>query len=207
MKPSLRNKKIKVRLIKNEIYRKTLHITLGTFLILFYINFGKFASLILFSSLLFLAIISDVIRIRLYFINPVKRINEVLARSYETTSIGAHTYFFAGVLVAILLFDSRSPVVSPVVFAMLIAAYVDPLITITGIFFNKIRHPYNQSKSVIGTSIGGLVTLVIALSLFNNIPFAVLASLLLYLLDSIPISLNDNFIYPIIFSLFGSLML
>jgi dolichol kinase len=203
MKPSLRNKKIKVRLIKNEIYRKTLHITLGTFLILFYINFGKFASLILFSSLLFLAIISDVIRIRLYFINPVKRINEVLARSYETTSIGAHTYFFAGVLVAILLFDSRSPVV----FAMLIAAYVDPLITLTGIFFNKIRHPYNQSKSVIGTSIGGLVTLVIALSLFNNIPFAVLASLLLYLLDSIPISLNDNFIYPIIFSLFGSLML
>jgi dolichol kinase len=202
MKLYLRDKKVKVRLLKNEIYRKTLHITLGTFLILFYIIFGKLATLILFSSLLFLAIISDVIRIRLYFINPVKRINEVLARSYETTSIGAHTYFFAGALVAILLFDSRT-----LVFAMLITAYVDPLITITGIFFNKIRHPYNQSKSVIGTSIGGLVTLVMALSLFNNIPFAVLASLLLYLLDSIPIPLNDNFIYPIIFSLIGSVML
>jgi dolichol kinase len=202
MKPSLRDKKIKVRLLKNEIYRKSLHITLGTLLILFYLYSDKFTSLILFSTLLLLAIISDVIRIRLYFINPVKRINEVLARSYETTSIGAHTYFFAGVLVAILLFEPKS-----LIFAILITAYVDPLITMTGIFFNKIRHPYNRSKSVIGTSIGGLVTLVIALLLFNDIQFAVLSSLLLYLLDSIPISLNDNFIYPIIFSLFGSLML
>jgi Dolichol kinase len=202
MKLSSQNKILKFKILKNEIYRKSLHITLGTFLILFYINLGKVFSVILFSSLLFLAIISDIIRIRLYFINPIKRINETLVRSYETSSIGAHTYFFAGLLASLLLFDPNS-----FIFAAIIATYIDPLMSLIGITINGISHPYNRSKSIIGTVIGCLVTALLAMVLYNNIVFASLASLLLYLLDSLPLSINDNFIYPVIFSLLSSSLL
>ncbi len=189
MKAFLKSK-INSKIFRSEIRRKSLHIILGTGLLLIYLILGKFTAIIFYNFLLFLAILSDIIRLRIYIDYPLKKLAESIARSYERTYIGAHTYFLAGILLSAILFDPMSFIIGA-----LIVTYVDPLISLIGLLGNSIKHPYNKEKSVIGTLAGCIVAFLLVM-FFSDYVTALYVAILVYILDSLPIPLSDNFIYP-----------
>jgi len=195
MKKSHLKSKFSEKYFINEFYRKSFHIGLGIFLILIYFILGKFLATLTYAILLFLAILSDAIRLRIYIEYPLKRIAETIARSYERTYLGAHTYFLAGILVAAIFFDEISFIA-----AAIVVTIIDPIMSISGILFNGLKHPYNKEKSVIGSLIGALVAFFIFYTFMSTIK-AIILSIIVYIIDSIPLPFSDNIIYPLIIGL------
>lgn len=192
--------KLKETNFKKELLRKSFHIFLGIGLILIYIYLGKILAIAFYAVLLLLAIISDIIRLRIYIQYPLKRIAEALSRSYERTYIGAHTYFLAGVLISLILFDTQA-----FMMGVLVVTFVDPLIALTGILFDGVKFPYNREKNVIGSIVGCLIALAMGLEFFSLATSIIIAALV-FLLDSLPIMVSDNFVYPIAISFVASIL-
>ncbi len=182
--------RIKSKVFRSEVKRKSFHIVLGTLLLLVYIFLEKLVVIALYNFLLILAIISDIIRLRIYIDYPLKKLAESLSRSYERTYVGAHTFFLAGILLSAIFFEAR-----PFIIGAIIVTYIDPLMSLTGMLWADIKHPYNKEKSLIGTLIGSIVAFLLIFLLFDYVT-ALYVAILVYILDSLPIPVSDNFIYP-----------
>ncbi|HLI46101.1 MAG TPA: hypothetical protein VKU94_02800 [Geobacterales bacterium] len=184
----------------SEVYRKAFHVGLGIFLILAYVYLGKYYSILIYSILLVLAIASDIIRLRIYIQYPLKRIAETISRSYERTFLGAHTYFLAGILLAALFFDETSFIT-----AAFVVTIIDPIISITGLSLDRIKHPYNKEKSIIGSLIGASIAFIV---FFEYMPVvkALIISIAIYIIDSVPLSISDNIIFPLVIGLLAYLL-
>jgi dolichol kinase len=179
---------------QSEIYRKAFHIGLGSFLILAYFYLGKEIAIMLFTSLLFLAILSDAIRLRVYIQYPLKRIADTISRSYERTYLGAHTYFLSGVLFSSIFFHEI-----PFLIGVFVVTFIDPIISLVGMIFNQIKHPYNKNKSVIGSFFGAILTFFVLLN-YTSILKASIIAITVYIIDSVPLPYSDNLVYPILIS-------
>ncbi len=186
--------------IYKEILRKMFHIGIGVTLLLFYIYFGRFYSIVLFTLLLGLAILSDIIRIRIYIHYPLKRIAETIARSYEKTYVGAHTYSIAGFLVTIILFENI-----PFLLAALTLTIIDPVISLAGLLMPRYEIPYNKSKNILGTLIGCFIAFIIS-SQFITVFYSAILVLIIFGIDSLPIGVNDNILYPFVIGLYVSII-
>jgi len=198
MKINYENDKIKQ--LHKEILRKAFHVTIGLLLLIFYLIFGRYLSITLYTLLLGVAIISDLIRIRIYIQFPLKKLAETLARSYEKTYVGAHTYSIAGFLISSILFQ-------PIIFIVssLTVTIIDPIMSVCGLLIPKPRIPYNRSKSLVGSIIGSAVMLAMSFQIMNLI-FALFLSVIIFILDSLPIEINDNILYPVIVGLYISVV-
>lgn len=187
-------------IFKKELFRKLFHVALGSLLILTYLFLGRTIAVFIYTALLILALLSDIIRIRIYVKYPLKKIAETISRSYERTNVGAHTYFLAGLLVSLIFFDEVSFLIGA--FAV---TFVDPIISLTGLILDKPKHPYNKEKSMIGTIVGCVIAFSLALFYLDYYrAFAI--ALLVYFLDSLPLHLSDNFIYPLALGLANQLL-
>jgi len=185
---------------QSEVYRKAFHIGLGSFLILAYFYLGKEIAIVLFTSLLFLAILSDVIRLRVYIQYPLKRIADTISRGYERTYLGAHTYFLSGLLFSSIFFHQI-----PFLIGAFVITFIDPIMSLAGMIFDQIKHPYNKNKSIIGSILGAVITFFILLN-YTNILKASIIAIAVYIIDSVPLPYSDNLVYPVSISFLAEIL-
>lgn len=194
---NINNKKLYIR---RELLRKIFHVGIGIFLLSFYIFFGKFYTIVLFALLLALAIVSDVIRIRIYIQYPLKKVAETIARGYERTYVGAHTYSLAGYLVSAILFDEKAFLLSA-----LTLTFIDPIISLCGILLPRYSIPYNKSKNLVGTLIGCVIAFILSVQ-YLNLAYSIIFAIIVFFLDSLPLEISDNILYPFIIGLYVSIV-
>ncbi|PTD93905.1 hypothetical protein C9439_05290 [archaeon SCG-AAA382B04] len=80
--------------------------------------------------------------------------------------------------------------------SILALAVGDSFSNLFGKYFGKTRIPYNQKKSLQG-SIGGLVLSTISISIYFDLPIAIVGGFTAMLIESISLPLDDNLVIPI----------
>lgn len=106
-------------------------------------------------------------------------------------------FFVLGSIVSLLLFPERTAFA-----AIAIMAVGDSITTIIGLYFGKIKYPYNKAKHVEGTMMAIIFSTLAAYS-FVDFPKAFMASTAAMIFESFTIkfidrSLDDNLFIPII---------
>lgn len=128
--------------IKQEIYRKLVHLSSIWVCILYYF-LEKFKFLIILANITILLLFIDILRLKSKLISQ-KIINlfSSIIRSHETRQISGATYFMLGCLITSILFDKNLAIISILVliFADSFAAFFGRLITSKGIFISNISY-------------------------------------------------------------------
>ncbi|MFQ5887950.1 MAG: diacylglycerol/polyprenol kinase family protein [Candidatus Hydrothermarchaeales archaeon] len=109
--------------------------------------------------------------------------------------------FLVGSLTALVLFGSNLKIVSA---SIIILALGDSASTLSGKNFGRHKIPYNKVKSLEG-SVAGFVFALIGAQVFVKMPIAILGAFTAILIESLPITIDDNITIPVFSGMMMSL--
>ncbi len=118
----------------------------------------------------------------------------------ETPARGAMLFFF-GSFVSAILYGNHIRVVAATI---VILAFGDSVSTLIGKNFGRHKIPYNKMKSIEG-SVAGAIAALLGAMLFVNLQIAVVGAFSGMLVDSLPLSFDDNITIPVFSGLIMSL--
>ncbi|MEW6528533.1 MAG: hypothetical protein AB1391_01445 [Candidatus Micrarchaeota archaeon] len=182
----------------NEINRKILHIFSGVILLIFLLVFGRTA----FMVLLILMLIAGAMIINMLFIGWKFLFSDWFIRNFERPEIKFPGYstawYLAGLLIATSVLHSQNEIAA-VICAL---AFGDGFSTLFGAR-GKIKLFYNTNKTLEGVGIFAAATISAIIFIgWIAIPFAIIIAIL----ESIPLKIDDNFSVPVFGTIFFSLM-
>jgi len=122
---------------------------------------------------------------------------QVILREKEKNTFGSYTHFATGFLIAAWILPPF-----PFLAAMCLGSFADPIASIIGMKFGRIRYSWN-GKSIKGT-IAGMVMAFGTMIFFVGWIYALIGSIVFAIIDLItpkPLEVSDNILMPIMISL------
>jgi dolichol kinase len=187
--------KIKLR---KEVSRKLFHLTIIIVVILYYFS-DKPTTLLWCSIFLLGFVISDIIRVKAYYLFPLRKMADTVTRPFERRTLGAAVYFTIGALTTVFLFEKIIAIA-----AVTIAAAGDGMAAVTGIAIGRHKISKNSKKTVEGAIGAFLTSLGLGIFFFFEIPlvFTIIISLVaasvVVSVDLVELPIDDNLILSII---------
>ena len=185
--------------IKFEIRRKMFHLTTILLIPLYYfasLYYNKFVALLVFGTLLVLFMLIEIVRIV-----TNKRI-PILGNFYrENEKIGTNVYIVFGAIIAFAFFDFN--IAST---AILMATFGDMAAALIGISCGKHWLKFIKNCAWEGILAEFVVDFIIAIIILQNIPIAILMSLVATFVETTFTKIDDNMSVPIIAGLAGQLL-
>jgi dolichol kinase len=171
-----------------EINRDIVHMLIGIAVILiFYLLAIQAAEILLIALIVFGYIAGNYVILTK---DALSRFLKKLERDYTTFGHGA-IWLAIGSLIPLALLSEKGYVIT-----ILIAIFIaDPVATIFGIKFGKIKIFYNRKKSIIG-SLAYFFTVAVLSYPFIGL-YSILFAVLVGFVESLPIKIDDNFSVPI----------
>lgn len=178
--------------LKEELLRKSIHITTSVIPLIYYYHASKEQILVLCLGFFSLFLIGDILRI---YVTQIQQIYEKifgnLLREHESgKNLNGATLLFLGLSISILLFEKNIAVV-----AMLFLTISDSAAAIIGKIFG--RH-YISHKTFEGAFAFFASASIISLIFYEKVIFGLLIAVIMAIVELAPIKINDNIIIPII---------
>ena len=193
----LLEKKPKIKL-RREVSRKLFHLTILVIVILYY--FSDRSTTLLWCAIFLLGfVVSDIIRVKAYYLFPLRKMADTVTRPFEKRALGAAVYFTIGALTTVFLFEKIIAIA-----AVTIAAFGDGMAAITGIALGRHKISKYSNKTVEGaigaflTSLGLGIFFFFETSLFWAIIISLAAASLVVSVDLVELPIDDNLILSII---------
>ncbi|MFQ5406480.1 MAG: diacylglycerol/polyprenol kinase family protein [Candidatus Micrarchaeia archaeon] len=173
-----------------EEYRQLFHLFFGSFLVLFSLFVGKKTVLVVLFAALLVGMLLVHLKLRGHRQGFFDFFLEKLERKVDLPGKGAFMY-----VVGSLVLLSYSPDFSFALAVMMMLAAGDAASTIVG-RKGVVRLPWNEKKTLEGLSSFALASLVVSIP-FLSFSLVIVYSLLLAVIESLPLPFDDNLSIPI----------
>ncbi|MHA2061870.1 MAG: diacylglycerol/polyprenol kinase family protein [Candidatus Sifarchaeia archaeon] len=190
-------KKAKIKL-KREVSRKLFHLTILVVIILYYFS-NKPTTLLWCAIFLLGFVLSDIIRVKAYYLFPLRKMADTVTRPFEKRALGAAVYFTIGALTTVFLFEKIIAIA-----AVTIAAAGDGMAAVTGTAFGRHKISKESQKTVEG-AIGAFITsLGLGIFFFLETPLlwpiiiSLVAATVVVSVDLVELPTDDNLMLSII---------
>lgn len=189
--------KAKIKL-RREVSRKLFHLTILVVVILYYF-FNKPTTLLWCAIFLLGFVLSDIIRVKAYYLFPLRKMADTVTRAHERRALGAAVYFTIGALTTVFLFEKIVAIA-----AVTIAAAGDGMAAVTGIALGRHKISKDSQKTVEGaigaflTSLGLSIFFFFETPLFWPIIISIVAASVVVSVDLVELPIDDNLILSII---------
>jgi len=190
-------KKAKIKL-RREVSRKLFHLTILVVVILYY--FSNKSTTLLWCAIFLLGFVySDIIRVKAYYLFPLRKLSDTVTRPHERRTLGAAVYFTLGALTTVFLFEKLIAIA-----AVTIAAFGDGMAAVTGIALGRHKISKDSQKTVEGaigaflTSLGLSIFFFFETPLFWPIIISIVAASVVVSVDLVELPIDDNLILSII---------
>ena len=190
-------KKGKIKL-RREISRKLFHLTILVVVILYYFS-NKPTTLLWCSIFLLGFVMSDIIRVKAYYLFPLRKMADSVTRPFEKRALGAAVYFTIGALTTVFLFEKIIAIA-----AVTIAAAGDGMAAVTGIAFGRHKISKDSQKTVEGAIGAFLTSALLGIFFFFETPLfwpiiiSIVAACVVVSVDLVELPIDDNLILSII---------
>jgi len=189
--------KAKIQL-RREVSRKLFHLTILVVVILYYFS-NKPTTLLWCAIFLLGFVLSDIIRVKAYYLFPLRKMADTVTRPAEKRALGAAVYFTIGALTTVFLFEKIIAIA-----AVTIAAAGDGMAAVTGTAFGRHKISKESQKTVEGaicafiTSLGLGIFFFLETPLFWPIIISLVAATVVVSVDLVELPTDDNLILSII---------
>jgi dolichol kinase len=190
-------KKAKIQL-KREVSRKLFHLTILVVVILYYFS-NKPTTLLWCAIFLLGFVLSDIIRVKAYYLFPLRKLSDTVTRPFERRALGAAVYFTIGALTTVFLFEKIIAIA-----AVTIAAAGDGMAAVIGIAFGRHKISKDSQKTVEGAIGAFLTSLGLSLFFFFETPLlwpiiiSLVAATVVVSVDLVELPTDDNLMLSII---------
>lgn len=181
---------------KNIILRKLIH-SLGAFILVIVKLYGLLTAQILILTLAVIYVVAEYLRLSGKTIQPFTWIVKKASTDNEQKSIVSTPLWYAtGVFLTLTLFPFNNAMIG-----ILTLSIGDPVASLVGLSLNKkTPNPINPKKSIEGTLIGLLASIIVCISFIDPYQVLIGCSAGMFI-EMLPINFNDNLGIPLTASL------
>lgn len=176
--------------IKNELFRKSIHMCSSLVPLVMYFAYWPVIILLLLAAVIY--IICEILRKKGHPVPFLSFITVTAARDHEKNSfVTGPLYLVCGILIVTLIFPLEYATVG--VFAL---AFGDGIASLTGKAFGHIKIPFTKGKTIAG-SLGCFAGTFISVLIWTKNPLASLITALgTSLIEMLPLGSYDNVLIP-----------
>lgn len=174
--------------LKNEFFRKMIHLT-SVFIVILYYYLGKEVTLFILAVVLILFIESEYLRIEKGVTIPLLHDS---VRDKEKNRLAGHIFFIIGAIISISIFDMDIAVA-----AILMTTFGDSAAAIVGRRYGRISISGIRNKKIEGCLAELFVNLFIGYMFIDNVIIILVMAFTATIVETLVDKLDDNLIIPI----------